>query len=358
MSHNRSRIEGEERHLKAVAEISLHKIRHFNYLEKIKRLKTYAMFISMMAGIVFSPFIVDIRWLTRLFSTPQDRPVDLTVFTTPLLFLMLFVTYCKVESRQFGLGRMHLWLATAQLAGCWGAFFLFSPISQPVAAGLFIVILASTAISSPVITGMLGGNVGQMTSYVVVTNLAIAIVAPLFISLLGVGGFEQGILPTFLQICSKVIPLIVTPFVLAMVVRRVWKGAFQFFHDHQAISFWVWCINLVLLMARTTANIFHLQQTAHITAAAVAFAALGACLLQFYAGRKIGSRFGDTVGGGQALGQKNTILAIWIAQQFLDPVFSIASLAPASYVLWQNIVNSWELYRFNRKMETRHTQKA
>ena len=34
---------------------------------------------------------------------------------------------------------------------------------------------------------------------------------------------------------------------------------------------------------------------------------------------KVGGRYGDRISGGQALGQKNTVLAIWMAQTYLDP---------------------------------------
>ena len=39
---------------------------------------------------------------------------------------------------------------------------------------------------------------------------------------------------------------------------------------------------------------------------------------------------------------ENTILAIWMAQVYLNP---LSSIAPASYVLWQNIINSWQLWK-------------
>ena len=65
------------------------------------------------------------------------------------------------------------------------------------------------------------------------------------------------------------------------------------------------------------------------------------CVLQFYAGRRIGLRFSDRIAGAQGLGQKNTVLAIWMALTYLDP---IASVGPAAYVAWQNIINSAQLY--------------
>ena len=77
----------------------------------------------------------------------------------------------------------------------------------------------------------------------------------------------------------------------------------------------------------------------------LAVAALVICLVQFAFGRWWGGRFGDKVAGGQSLGQKNMALAIWLTQSFLNP---LASVAPAAYVVWQNIVNSYQLWRKNK----------
>lgn len=69
------------------------------------------------------------------------------------------------------------------------------------------------------------------------------------------------------------------------------------------------------------------------------------CVLLFYTGRKIGGHFGDRISGAQSLGQKNTVLAIWLALTFLNPV---VSAAPAAYVAWHNTVNSYQIYRMEK----------
>ncbi len=78
----------------------------------------------------------------------------------------------------------------------------------------------------------------------------------------------------------------------------------------------------------------------------LALVALGACLIQFKVGRMLGRRYGDPAAGGQSLGQKNTVLAVWMAQSFLDP---ISSIAPTAYIMWQNFVNSYQIYKKDRE---------
>ncbi len=75
---------------------------------------------------------------------------------------------------------------------------------------------------------------------------------------------------------------------------------------------------------------------------ALAIVSLFICAGQFLLGRKIGRQTNDPVSAGQGLGQKNTILAIWMAQVYLNP---LSSIAPAAYVLWQNSINSYQLWK-------------
>ena len=74
------------------------------------------------------------------------------------------------------------------------------------------------------------------------------------------------------------------------------------------------------------------------------------CVAQFYIGRRIGRACGDKIAGAQGLGQKNTVLAIWMALSYLNP---ISSVGPAAYIAWQNTINSLQLYFKSRKETNR-----
>lgn len=78
----------------------------------------------------------------------------------------------------------------------------------------------------------------------------------------------------------------------------------------------------------------------------IAFAGLVTCVLQFFLGKNIGGHYKERISGGQALGQKNTVLAIWMAYTYLNP---LSSVGPGSYVLWQNLINSWQLWKKRKK---------
>ena len=73
--------------------------------------------------------------------------------------------------------------------------------------------------------------------------------------------------------------------------------------------------------------------------------------IQFYIGKQIGSHYDDRIAAGQSLAQKNTVLSIWIAMTFLSPT---AAIGPGVCLLWQNLVNSWQIWNYNRKIQRNH----
>lgn len=298
----------------------------------LKKLKTYALFISMMVGILAHPVFAPVAWVTKY-----------------MLFCMLLITYCKVSPRQLRFERIHLWLGVVQLFGCLFVYAVLALFDVQLAQGSMICILAPTATSAPVITGLLGGCVASLVTYSITSNLAVAVVAPLILSLIGAHGAVTGDLTffeAFVVICKKVMPLLIGPFVLSIVLSRFTPKIHEALKTKQTISFWLWVLALALLMGRTTEDLLCLDTKDKLRAALIAFGALVVCVLQFWAGRRIGRRFDNVVAGGQSLGQKNTILVIWMAQTFFDPMVAVA---PASYVLWQNLINSYQMWRFQRK---------
>ena len=143
-------------------------------------------------------------------------------------------------------------------------------------------------------------------------------------------------------------PLLVMPFAAAQFCRLVIPKAAKWVGDYSQISFYMWLASLLVIIGRTTAFILDLHDASLSTELWLAFAALAICLGQFKVGRMLGRRYGDAPAGGQSLGQKNTVLAVWMAQSFLDP---ISSIAPTAYIVWQNFVNSYQIYRHDRREE-------
>lgn len=298
-------------------------------LESLHRnVKTVAMPSAMLVGAVLC------RPVTAL-ETWSGRMV-----TPVLIFLMLFVTFCRVRPSEMRLSMLHGWLLLFQTIACVGVYFLLLPLDRTVAQGAMICVLAPVAMAAVVIAGMLGADVATMATYSLLCNMAVAVYAPVVISFTGTG------VCSFTEILARIAPLLIMPFAAAQFCRFVFPKGAQWIGDHGQISFYMWLLSLVVIIGRTTAFIIDLHDASLRTELWLAVAALVLCLAQFKVGRMLGRRYGDAVAGGQSLGQKNTVLAVWMAQSFLDP---IASIAPTAYIVWQNFVNSYQIYRKDRE---------
>ncbi|MFR9651056.1 MAG: transporter, partial [Rikenellaceae bacterium] len=58
----------------------------------------------------------------------------------------------------------------------------------------------------------------------------------------------------------------------------------------------------------------------------------------------------DRVASSQSLGQKNTVLGVWLALTFLNPV---SSIAPTAYIIWQTLFNSFHIYQYDKEQSKR-----
>ena len=294
----------------------------------MQQIKTLMLPLAMLAGFFFSGF----------FSS-------LNVLTPYLIFTMLFITFCRITLSELHFTGLHLRLLLFQLVMSVVAYLVLRLWNEEIAQGIMICILAPTAASSVVVAGMLGAGIATMTAYNLLCNIAIAIAAPLYFSFVGTHA-EMPFVESFFRILSKVIPVLVLPFIVSLVLRKVAKGVHSWVCRRQMVSFYLWSLALMIVTGRTVEFIRSQENPDYALEVEMALVALGLCLIQFVIGRWMGRRYGDAVAGGQSLGQKNTILAIWMAQSYLCPV---ASVAPASYVLWQNIVNSYQLWRKEQK---------
>lgn len=257
--------------------------------------------------------------------------------STPFfIFSMLFCTFCRVNIREMKPSWLHLWLIVAQVVATVAIYALLRPLGETVAQGGMICALAPMAMGAVVIAGMLGAKVETMATHSLICNIAIAFIAPPLISMWGNGSC------TIAEILARVTPLLIAPFVVAQMCRWLTPRFAGWIGSHAMLSFYLWLLSLMVIMGKTTHFIIESGTEYLTTEIILAAVALVVCLAQFGFGRWLGRRYGDEPAGGQALGQKNTVLAIWLAQSFLNP---LACVAPTAYIVWQNIVNSYQIYR-------------
>ena len=290
------------------------------------KVKTYAMPVAIAAGIVFHDFFARFSGLSPY-----------------IIASMLFVTFTRVKARQLKVQRIHIGELVVQLVASVVLYLLlrWCGVDEIVCQGALICVFVPTAMASVVVGGMLGANVAQMTTFTLLSHMAMALLGPVVFSFVGVHN-DMPFLTSFWMVFRRLLVLVVLPFVVAQLLDKVWHKGYEYVRGHQQWSFYLWVLSLVIVMGETTN--FILAQPSEMIPTEVALAVVAGvlCVAQFGLGRWWGRRNGDAIGGSQSMGQKNTLLAIILSQSYLNP---LASVAPVAYIVWQNLMNSWQLSR-------------
>lgn len=272
-----------------------------------------------------------------------------------LLAVMLFITYSRVSWSDIKITKFQYILLSIQYIGSALLYLALRPINEVLAQAAMICVLTATATSAPVVAGILGGSIAATAAYSIISNLSVAFVGPLFLSAIGGGEETLPFFTAFWMILRRVMPVLVLPFVGAILLQKISPAAHRKVQNSQILTFYLWAASLTVVVGNVTQFVVLHDDGNYTLEIYIAIAAMVICLLQFSGGRAIGKRFGRTVAGGQGLGQKNTILAIWLTQTYLNP---LATLGPGMYVIWQNIVNSWQIWNKERNAEVNREKDA
>ncbi len=267
-------------------------------------------------------------------------------FVTPsLIFIMLLLTFSKLENISFKISSLHIWLISIQLIGSAGLYFLFAQWNTTLAQGAMICLLVPTATSVAVVTNLLKVDIKFVTSYLFLSNFITAITIPIFLAFIGIGTNES-IWQSTLVIAKRVLPTVVLPMLIVIITKEFAPKIHKNLQKYSYLTFYIWSFALTLVIGRTINSFLIQENTNYFIEISLAVGSFFLCITQFGMGRMIGAKYGERIAAGQALGQKNTIFAIWMAQTYLSPLVSIA---PAAYVLWQNTINSYQIWKARTK---------
>ena len=310
-------------------------------MKLIRFIKEWTLVISILVGVLAYFVFIAIPFPPAVHHFANQT---VSIVQPLLLFSMLFLTYCRINPHDLRLCRWHLWVLALQ-AGFFIALaiiLIFLPAGdlRIILEGAMLCLICPTATAGAVITGRLGGNINNITTYTILINILVSILIPTFVPFVHPNP-ELGFVNSSLLILGKVFPLLLLPLISAFLLRFISPSLTEKFANRSDLSFYLWAVALALAITVTTRSIMHadLKLSTELWLVVVS---LISCALQFWLGRKIGDRYNDTITAGQAFGQKNTVLAIWMGYTFFTPITSIVG---GFYSIWHNIVNSYQLYR-------------
>ena len=290
------------------------------------KLRSYVLPFAILIGLIFHHWLVYVRELTPY-----------------LIFSILLLNNVAVDMKKLKVTMLDVWLMVFQVVVSLGSYLLFKAFgaSELVAQGVLIGVLCPVAASSVVIATILGANRETVTTYTIVGNLMVSIVAPIYFSFIGQLQ-EMPFLESVWLIFRRIAPTIALPFFVALFLQKVAPRVNAFLCRYKGLSFYLWAAALTITLGQTIDFMFLHGREQRSAILWMGVFSIVYCALQFAVGKKLGGKYGDRVAGGQLLGQKNSAMGIWIANTYLLP---LAAVFPALYSIWQNVFNSWQMWR-------------
>jgi len=303
--------------------------------------RKFALPCSLVLGALGYLIFAYIPFLQPLGDAVGPRLVELMPV---VLFALLYVTFCKIEIKEM---KPKAWHFVLQLIRTSLALLMVIAIclfgknyeTKVILEGAFICFICPTAAAVAVVTEKLGGSIGSLTTYTVIANIFTMIIIPSLFPMVEKGA-DVSFLYMSMMVFRNVTTVLVVPLLLALLSRKFLPRFVDKVKSVKDLGFYMWCFNLTILMGETLRNFLHATVSGWILALLL-IVPLAVCLVQFAIGKAVGRHWDASISAGQALGQKNTIVGIWLTLTFLNP---LAAVAPGAYVVWQNLVNGWQLW--------------
>lgn len=264
-------------------------------------------------------------------SIPQAAAFSFLIYY--LLMFMLFFPFLewKITTRIFVQRKIYLLLILNTSIGLL-SYLLIKPYHPELAIAAFLVGIAPTATACPAIISYLKGRVDFSVAAVLVTNLFMSLFIPLSIYI-------------FLDIdiavhtmLSQTITLLAVPLVLGQVLNNFFPAISQKMLSVKQFGFYAWLV--VCFLAVSKASAFIQSSDVSIRTITLVGAITGIlCLLNFTIGKIAGGKT-LSLEMSQTLGQKNTMLVVWISVTYLNPLMT---LGPIFYLVWHNFYNAYQL---------------
>ena len=206
----------------------------------MRKLKSYVLPIAIVLGLLL-----------------HDYCAAFSVVVPYLIFTILLLTFTAVDITKLRFKPLFVWILLFQVVVSLGGYALLRllHVNEIIAEGVLIGVLCPVAASVAVVSTMLGADRNTVTSFSVIGNLAIAIVAPIYFSFIGINQ-DMPFLESFLHILRRIGTIIGLPFFIALALQLCLPRANRFISRYKGLAFYFWAVALFLTLGQTIHFIF------------------------------------------------------------------------------------------------------
>lgn len=205
----------------------------------------------------------------------------------------------------------------------------------------FFVGITPTATSAPVVISFLHGRVGFALTGFTLTNVAISLALLVLLPLI-MGDVSSDF---FFDVCGMLFRIIAVPFLVALLLRRIWPGIRNLPSKCKYFSLTLWSANLFIMAAVARQYFIDNPEQSFLRIAPAAAISLAICAANFFIGGRI-ARLRYRRESSQILGQKNTMFTMFLSLHYAGP---FVAMGPIFYILWHNLWNAFQMYRYDRR---------
>ena len=185
----------------------------------------------------------------------------MTTILPLFMFLILFVTFCKVDFRQLRPVAWHLWIGIFQVLFIGILMVLILDLEQEdriLLEAIMMCVISPCATAAAVVTQKLGGSLEQMTTYTFLSNFITVLLVPVCFPLIEPSA-NMEFWPAFLKILNEVFCVLVVPMILAYFVKHYMKSLHRRIVAVRDLSYYLWACSLMIVTGTTVKNIVHAE---------------------------------------------------------------------------------------------------
>lgn len=253
--------------------------------------------------------------------------------------LMLSITFIGVDVSKLRPHRLHLVILLGIEVVGLGSFALARLAGYPVLAeSLYYCGCAPVAAAAPVIVHLLRGKVEFITTAMLLSHAVFAVLTP-FILPLVVHEPQLGYAEFMLLVAKQMASILAAPALISVALRVLYPPCKAWSAKLGDVSLGIWIFNLTIISAGGVHRLLQLDVSVW-EMLPMGLGAVLICAFGFLAGYRLGYPEYKRECS-QALGQKNTVLTLYIASQpYATP---LAYLGPVCYVFCHNFANAIQL---------------
>ena len=160
----------------------------------------------------------------------------LNVLIPYLIFSILLLNFSSFSLNRLRVSGMDMIFMAFQIVVSMGLYLLFRPLGEVFAQGLLVGVICPVAASVAAVACILGADLERVTTYTLMGNLMVAVVAPIYFSFVG-NNVDMPFFESFGLILSKIFPIIVLPMLINIVLRQILPQVNQFLIRSRKLSF-------------------------------------------------------------------------------------------------------------------------